>query len=112
MHEMSLCDAVASSVARHADGSTVTSVVVRVGYFRQVVPDAMEFCWGMITEGTNLGGSKLVIEQVPAVVECEGCGVETTLDMPLLACGSCGGDNVTLLSGEEFRIESFDIEEG
>lgn len=111
VHEMSLCEAIASSVAKHADGGTVTSVSIRVGHFRQVVPDALEFCWGMLTEGTNLGGSKLVIEQVPAVVECDGCGAETTLDLPILVCGSCGSDKVTLVSGEEFRIDSFDIEE-
>jgi hydrogenase nickel incorporation protein HypA/HybF len=111
MHEMSLCEAIASSVSKHADGDTVTIVRIRVGHFRQVVPDALEFCWGMLTEGTNLGDSKLEIEQVPAVIECEACGAETTLDMPILMCGACGADKVTLVSGEEFRIDSFDIEE-
>jgi hydrogenase nickel incorporation protein HypA/HybF len=111
MHEMSLCEAIASSVAKLADGGTVTSVSIRVGHFRQVVPDALEFCWEMLTEGTNLGGSKLLIEQVPAVIECEACGAETALDMPILMCGSCDSDKVTLVSGEELRIDSFDIEE-
>ncbi|HVF14793.1 MAG TPA: hydrogenase maturation nickel metallochaperone HypA, partial [Acidimicrobiales bacterium] len=73
VHEMSLCEAIASSVAKLADGGTVTSVSIRVGHFRQVVPDALEFCWEMLTEGSNLGGSKLLIEQVPAVIECEAC---------------------------------------
>ncbi len=111
MHEMSLCEAIASSVAKLAEDATVTSVSIRVGHFRQVVPDALEFCWGMLTEGTNLGGSKLLIEQVPAVIECDACGAETTLDMPILMCSQCESDKVTLVSGEEFRIESFDIEE-
>lgn len=111
MHELSLCEAIASSVSKHAEGGTVTTVAIRVGHFRQVVPDALEFCWGMITEGTNLGGSKLIIEQVPAIIECEACGAETTLDVPLLMCQTCSSDKVTLISGEEFRIDSFDIEE-
>jgi hydrogenase nickel incorporation protein HypA/HybF len=111
VHEMSLCEAIASSVAKLADGGTVTSVSIRVGHFRQVVPNALSFCWEMLTEGSNLGGSKLVIEQVPAVIECEKCGVETTLEMPILLCEACGSDKVTMVSGEEFRIDSFDIEE-
>ncbi len=111
MHEMSLCEAIAQSVAKLAEGGTVTSVSIRVGHFRQVVPDALEFCWGMLTEGSNLGGSKLVIEQVPAVIDCDECHTETTLDMPILMCPSCGSTKVTLVSGEELRIESFDVEE-
>ena len=111
MHEMSLCEAIASSVAKLADGGTVTTVAIRVGAFRQVVPDALEFCWEMLTEGTNLGGSKLVIEMVPAVIRCDMCGAEATLDMPILLCEACGSDKVTLISGEEFRIDSFDVEE-
>ncbi len=111
MHEMSLCEAIASSVAKLAEDAPVTSVSIRVGHFRQVVPDALEFCWEMLTEGSNLGGSKLLIEMVPAVVECEACGAETTLDMPILLCGSCESDKVKLISGEELRIDSFDIEE-
>jgi hydrogenase nickel incorporation protein HypA/HybF len=111
MHEMSLCEAIASSVSKLAEDATVTTVSIRVGHFRQVVPDALEFCWEMLTEGSNLGGSKLVIEQVPAVIECEECGAETTLDMPILMCGQCETTKVNLISGEEFRIESFDIEE-
>lgn len=111
MHEMSLCEAIASSVSKLAEDATVTTVSIRVGHFRQVVPDALEFCWEMLTEGSNLGGSKLLIEQVPAVIECEECGAETTLDMPILMCGQCETTKVKLISGEEFRIESFDIEE-
>ena len=65
----------------------------------------------MLTEGTDLGGSKLVIEQVPAVIECDACGAETTLDVPILMCSTCESDDVTLVSGEEFLIVSFDLEE-
>ena len=37
------------------------------------------------------------------------CGVETTLDVPLMLCAACSGDNVTLLSGEEFLVVSLDL---
>ena len=108
---MSLCEAIAATVDRHSDGLPVTAVVVKIGHFRQVVPDALEFCWGMLTEGTQLGGSKLVIEHVPAVLACADCGAETTLDMPILVCATCGSQNAAMVSGEEFQIVSFDVEE-
>ncbi|MEA2842359.1 MAG: hydrogenase nickel incorporation protein HypA/HybF [Actinomycetota bacterium] len=111
VHEMSLCEAIAATVAKHSDGLPVTAVVVKIGHFRQVVPDALEFCWGMLTEGTELDGAKLVIEQVPALMSCDDCKVEAILDMPILMCAACGSQNVTLLTGEEFQIVSFDVEE-
>ena len=96
---------------QHAEGKAVTQVTVRIGHLRQVVPDALRFGWELLTEPTNLKGAELVIEQVPATVSCTECGEETTLDMPILACGSCGSFEVKLLSGEEFLIVSMDIAE-
>ncbi len=56
-----------------------------------------------------LKDAELVIEQVPAVVECHDCGARTTLDMPILSCGTCEGFNVKLLSGEELLVVSIDL---
>jgi len=109
MHELSLCEAIAATVSRHAGNRTVTSVVVRIGHLRQAVPDALSFCWTMLTDGTDLEGCPLEIEQVPAVVRCHQCGVETTLEVPLMLCSSCSSDDVELLSGQEFLVASVDL---
>jgi len=109
VHELSLCEAIAATVTRHAGERVVTGVVVRIGHLRQAVPDALSFCWSMITDGTDLDGCALEIEQVPAVVRCRSCGVETTLDVPLMLCSACVGDDVELLSGQEFLVVSVDL---
>ncbi|MDP9075245.1 MAG: hydrogenase maturation nickel metallochaperone HypA [Actinomycetota bacterium] len=111
MHELSLCQAIAGKVTERAEGRPVTEVVIRVGHFRQVVPDAMEFCWSMLTESSGLSGCKLTIEQIPATVECSECGAETTLDVPILTCESCGSTNVKLMTGEELMVVSLQIAE-
>ena len=109
MHEMSLCEAIAGAVNRHAGGKPVTSVLVRIGHLRQVVPDALIFCWQMLATGTELEGSVLEVESVPATVACKACGVETTLDMPIVACGECFSRDVELLTGEEFAVVSLEL---
>lgn len=109
MHELSLCSAIATSVDEHAGGRTVTSVRLRIGHFRQVVPDTLAFCWGLHTDGGPLAGSTLEIEEVPAVITCATCGAVTTLVHPILVCGSCGGRDVALTSGEEFLIDSIEV---
>jgi len=109
MHELSLCEAIAGAVNRHAGGQPVTRVLVRIGHLRQVVPDALTFSWQMLSTGTDLEGSVLEIESVPATVSCRGCGAETTLDMPIVACGKCFSRDVELLTGEEFAVVSLEL---
>ncbi len=111
MHELSIAEAIAHKVRERAAGRSVSAVLIRVGHFRQVVPDALDFSWTMVTDATGLEGCRLEIEQIPATVTCHDCDAVTTLDMPILMCGSCGESNVTLLTGEEFMIVSLDIAE-
>ena len=107
MHELALCEAIARAVSEHAHGQPVESVQVRIGHLRQVVPDALTFSWEVLTAGTSLDGCVLEIEHVPATVSCAACGAVTTLFDPLLVCGSCAGFDVTLLTGEEFTVQSY-----
>lgn len=109
MHELSLCQAICESVARYADGRDVRRVDVRIGHMRQVVPESLHLAWELLTEHTNLGGCELVIEHVPAVVRCEICGADTTLDWPVLMCGACERTDVALRSGEELDIVSIEV---
>jgi hydrogenase nickel incorporation protein HypA/HybF len=109
VHELSLCRAIARTVADRAEGRRVTRVHVRIGHFRQVVPDVLTFSWEALTSGSDLEGAALVVEYVPATVECAGCGAITSLDAPVLVCGDCGSAAVTLLTGEELLLVSFDV---
>ena len=108
MHELALAQAIADTVALHADGRRVDRVEVRIGHLRQVVPDSLQFSWELLVDGTELTGCALDIDHVPAVLECRACAGTTTLDLPILVCADCGSTNVALVSGEEFLITSID----
>lgn len=111
MHELAICDAIASTAAKHAEGRPVSQVNVQIGHLRQVVPDALQFSWEIVASSSarELTDAALVVEQVPAVVECSECGQRSTLDMPILTCDSCGSFEVKLLSGEELLVVSIDL---
>ncbi|MBA3764609.1 MAG: hydrogenase maturation nickel metallochaperone HypA [Actinobacteria bacterium] len=111
MHELALCQAIVEHVESRAAGRPVRRVDVRIGHLRQVVPDSLQFSWEMLTESTDLADCELVVEHVPAVVRCRGCGAETTLDWPVLACSACESLDVELRSGEEFELASIDVAE-
>lgn len=89
----------------------MTQVTVRVGHLRQVVPDALQFGWELLTDSTDFKGCELVIEQIPATVECRDCAARTVLGMPILMCGTCESFDVKLLSGDELLVVSMEVTE-
>jgi hydrogenase nickel incorporation protein HypA/HybF len=109
LHELSLCGAVAETVRRHAGDRRVRRVRLRIGHFRQVVPETLAWCWEMQSRGGPLEGSELDVVDVPTVVRCRSCAAETTLAAPILLCDACDGADVELLSGEELDIESIEV---
>ena len=110
MHELSLAGAVIDTVERHAAGRRVTAVYLTVGHLRQVVPASLDFYFGHVARGTVCEGARLEQELVPARLRCD-CGHEWTLDEVDFRCTACGAAGATVISGEEFLVESIDVEE-
>jgi len=111
MHELSIAEAVIDVVARHARGRRVYVVELKVGHLRQVVPSSLEFAFELLTDGTELDGAELVIEEVPARGRCRECGAETTVSSFPLQCGSCGGLDLTVSAGEELLVDALELEQ-
>jgi hydrogenase nickel incorporation protein HypA/HybF len=109
VHELSLSNAILETALRHADGRQVTSVQMSIGAMRQVVPESLDFYFGIVTRGTLCEGARL--EQEPARLRCESCSAEWQPDLPIFRCPGCGAAEVEVLSGTEFEIESIVIEE-
>lgn len=109
MHELSICRAIAATATEHAGGRPVERIRLRIGHFRQVVPDTLTYCWELHTRDTDLAGCGLDVDYVPAIGRCPSCGADTELAQPILICGSCDTPGLELIQGEEFLIESIDV---
>jgi hydrogenase nickel incorporation protein HypA/HybF len=111
VHELSLCHSITQIVRRHAEDRRVTVVHLQVGQLRQVVPDTLVYCWGLVNEGTTCEGSMLDVDHVPAVIECRDCGAATTLEEMSMRCGTCGSTAVAVTAGEELLVTSIELQE-
>jgi hydrogenase nickel incorporation protein HypA/HybF len=110
VHELSLCQSIQRIVERAREQRTVTTVHLEVGQLRQVVPETLVYCWGMVTEGTGLEGSVLDVDHVPVELDCRTCGHRTTVEHALvLSCSECGSGDIALVAGEEFMVTSIDV---
>ncbi|MER5470761.1 hydrogenase maturation nickel metallochaperone HypA [Streptomyces sp. NPDC002935] len=114
MHELSIAVAVVEQVeeAVREQGRGVASLTLRIGELAGVVPEALDFSFGLATEGTALAGAHLVIETVEARAHCDGCGREAPTGMPpVLWCAVCGA-TLTLLRGRELEIVRVTLADG
>ncbi|HEY2319470.1 MAG TPA: hydrogenase maturation nickel metallochaperone HypA [Solirubrobacteraceae bacterium] len=111
MHELSLSSAIVNTVAKHARGRRVTVVNLRVGRLRQVIPDTLEFYFEFVARGSVCDGARLEQEVVPARLRCNVCEHEWAIEIPAFRCPGCGGSEVQIASGDEFEVESIEVEE-
>ncbi|TSE00959.1 hydrogenase maturation nickel metallochaperone HypA [Skermania sp. ID1734] len=108
MHEMSITQSVVDAVCEHAGDRTVHSVQVQIGVLCAVVPDAMQFCFELATQGTVMEGARLDIEQPPGAAHCHECGADFEVTDFIVLC-RCGSADVTVMSGRELRIMSMEV---
>jgi hydrogenase nickel incorporation protein HypA/HybF len=90
----------------------VLAINFELGALSGVVRDALEFSYEIACENTPLAGSRLMIEDVPVLIDCPICKVPreivSLLDFRCAACGTAGGK---VLQGRELRVASIEIEE-
>jgi hydrogenase nickel incorporation protein HypA/HybF len=111
MHELSLSSAIVNTVAKHADGRRVAVVNLRVGRLRQVIPDTLEFYFEFVARDSVCEGARLNQEVIDARLRCRPCAREWAIEIPAFRCPTCGGSEVEIASGNEFEVESIEIEE-
>ena len=66
----------------------------------------------VVSKDTIAEQAKLIIERIPAVIRCKKCGHSFAItrgDFQFL-CRKCESDDIELLSGREFKIESIEVE--
>jgi hydrogenase nickel incorporation protein HypA/HybF len=111
MHELSLSSAIVNTVVKHAAGRRVSLVSLRIGAMRQVVPDTLEFYFAFVAEGTVCEGARLEQELLPTRLRCAGCARDWEIDLPDFRCPGCGTGAVDVVTGNEFEVESIEVEE-
>ena len=59
MHELGLARNIAAIIREHARGRAVREVRVAIGPLACVERQALEFCWGLVTENSEIENARL-----------------------------------------------------
>jgi hydrogenase nickel incorporation protein HypA/HybF len=114
MHEMSLMSEIMEIVLGDAAArgfNKVNRIDVIVGDLSNVLPDALElaFLFFQRQEGTMIDkDSALHIKREEAKAQCPACQCEFQPDYRIAICPECGIPGCLLVSGEAFRVESYE----
>ncbi len=110
MHELSLTRNILDTALKHAGPMKILQVNLLIGQFSDEREESIQFYWEDLAKDTIAEGAKLHFQYVDAKMKCLECGTvfhpreETTL------CPSCQSRRLTLLSGDDVKIESIDVE--
>ena len=113
MHEMGIIAGVLDAVARsagEAGADRVLGVSLRIGEMTEAIPEALQFAFEALSEGTICEGAQLAIDVVKPRSLCAECGGEFEHDRFHRACPACGSYETLLVAGRELEIESIEVE--
>ncbi len=113
MHELSVTEnllSLAQEHARRAQASRVTDIHIVIGQLASIVDDSVQFYWDVISQGTLCQGAKLHFERIPAQLLCLECNTQYPIQSALTPCPQCNSYQVKVISGEQFWLESIEIE--
>ena len=113
MHELAVTESIlkiATDYAVKAGATKVTDLYLVIGRLASLVDDSVQFYWDIISEDTICAKAQLHFERVPANILCLDCGNEFQLESELSACPACGGVKIKVISGDQFSLDSIEIE--
>jgi len=113
MHELAVTQGILDISLKHgreAGAKRITDINLVIGQFSSIVDDSVAFYWDIISKDTIAQGASLHFERIPAEMTCSTCGHVFHPSDKTFECPSCSSSYVIITKGEEFRVESIDVE--
>jgi hydrogenase nickel incorporation protein HypA/HybF len=113
VHELSVTENLLEITLRHArqaNAVRVSDIYIVVGQLSSIVGDSVQFYWDMISAGTIAEKSKLHFERREAELACMNCGERFKIQTDSFLCPRCNLNQVRVISGNEFYLESILVE--
>mgnify|MGYP001033840824 CR=1 FL=1 len=113
MHELGVVFHIMDSletVAAQNEVKGITKVVLELGEVSTVLEPYLQKCWGWAAGKRDLfREAELLVERLPALTYCEGCGqTYSTVEYGKI-CPHCQSPDTWLLQGNEFNIKEIEV---
>lgn len=113
MHELAVTESllkIALEYAEKAHAKQVTTLNIVIGELSSMVDDSIQFYWETIAKDTIAEKATLNFRRIPAELQCMTCFTKYNPTDKELICPLCGGVGAKIIAGEEFFLETIDVE--
>jgi hydrogenase nickel incorporation protein HypA/HybF len=113
MHELAVTQSILNISLRHAEqagAKRITDINLVIGQFSSIVDDSVQFYWDIVANDTMAQGAILHFNRIPAEMTCGNCEHIFAPKDDTFLCPSCSSTQVRITKGEEFRVDSIDVE--
>jgi hydrogenase nickel incorporation protein HypA/HybF len=113
MHELSVTESILDIALRHArtaGANHITDLYLVIGQLSSIVDDSVQFYWDQLSQNTLAEGSRLHFRRIPTELLCQACGHRYAPAPDDFACPACGSVRIKVVAGEEFYLESIEVE--
>jgi len=113
VHEASVTEALVKLALEEAGkqgARKVTAINLVVGEATGYMKESLDFYFGIFAKGSILEGAALNVDYVKAKIECPACGLLFERKRFSFDCPRCGAQGVMTSFGNEFYIDTMDIE--
>ena len=113
MHELPVTESILEIALRHAqqaNASQVTELHLVIGQLSSIIDDSIQFYWDIISKDTIAEGAKLQFRRIPTQMACLDCQQKFAPQDDDFSCPNCRSHQVKITGGDEFFLESINIE--
>jgi hydrogenase nickel incorporation protein HypA/HybF len=110
MHEFSRTQGLLQRALKDAGSRRIVRLNLLIGLYSEQREELIRFYWRDLAKGSPGEGAELHFEHLPVEVKCLNCTGTFFLDEETSMCEFCYGERSQLLSGEDVRLESIELE--
>lgn len=113
MHELSVTQGILNIVidqAKKHEVKKISKIRIKMGVLSDLLPESINYYFSIISKDSIAEGSVIEVEKLPLKVCCKDCGHVSEIDIKKFRCLSCSGQNLKIIQGNEFYIDSLEVE--
>ena len=114
MHELQVIQSILAKAllkARESNAKRIKAVHLAVGEIAELDQTSIQGHWKEISKGTPAEQAPLTFRFINAEVQCMSCFMKYHPIDGKIHCPHCGSYGAKILSGEEFYLESIELDE-
>ncbi len=109
MHEVSMMQNtldIAIAQALQNGAKKIALLTMNVGELSGAIPEALEFAFDVLIQGTMAENAQLEINAIPVICYCPNCDRNFQSDTYIYECPQCQKISTDILQGKELQLAS------